>query len=64
MTPNASGQQVIADSQSYEYPLGSGVQTTKVARKFADLGAPPITIADLGDGKQAIQLLQDAGLLD
>jgi iron(III) transport system substrate-binding protein len=58
------GSRSSLDSQSYEYPLGSGVQTTKVARKFADLGAPTITIADLGDGKQAIQLLQDAGLLD
>lgn len=61
---SATGQNVIANSQSYEYPLGSGVQTTKVLRTFAELGPPPITIADLGDGKQAIQLMQDDGLLD
>jgi iron(III) transport system substrate-binding protein len=59
-----SGQTVIANSESYEYPLGSGVQTTKVARKFSSLGAPPITIADLGDGQQAITMMQQAGLLE
>ncbi len=59
-----SGQTVIANSESYEYPLGSGVQTTKVDRKFSSFGTPTITIADLGDGKQAITMMQDAGLLE
>ncbi|MCU1390178.1 MAG: extracellular solute-binding protein family 1 [Ilumatobacteraceae bacterium] len=58
-----AGQRIIADSESYEYPLGSGVQTTKDLRPFADFGQSPMSIADLGDGKQALQLLQQVGLL-
>lgn len=61
---SAAGQKVIADSESYEYPLGSGVQTTKVDRAFSTFGTPTITIADLGDGKQAITLMREAGLLE
>ena len=61
---SAPGQKIIANGESYEYPLGSGVRTTKVAHKFSDFGPPTITIADLGDGMQAISLLQEAGLLE
>ncbi len=56
-------QQIIGTSKSYEYPLGSAVQTSQPLRPFADLGKSPMTIADLGDGKQALQMLQQAGLL-
>lgn len=61
MGPDA--QQIIAASQSYEYPLGSGVQAMRDLRPFSELGTSPMTIADLGDGKLALQLLQQAGLL-
>lgn len=55
-------QTIIATSQSYEYPLAAGVQNTKVSQPLAQVGtmASP---GELGDGKQALQLLQDAGLL-
>ena len=58
-----SGQHIIATSKSYEYPLGSGVQTAQPLRPFAELGQSPMTIADLGDGKAALELLQQVGLL-
>ena len=60
------GQEIIAqasgDEQSYEYPLASGVTTTASETPFAQLQPFPITIAELGDGQQAINLLQQAGL--
>jgi iron(III) transport system substrate-binding protein len=58
-----TAQRIIADSQSYEYPLAAGVTTSKPLRPLADFGPPVISIADLGDGRQALQLLQQVGLL-
>ncbi|GAA1878541.1 extracellular solute-binding protein [Streptantibioticus ferralitis] len=55
-------QQIIANSHSYEYPLAAGVQNTKVDRPLKDVGAV-VPASDLGDGKQALQLLQSVGLL-
>ena len=60
---SAKAQQIIGTSKSYEYPLGSGVSTSQPLRTFAEFGPSPVTIADLGDGKQALQLLQQVGLL-
>jgi iron(III) transport system substrate-binding protein len=57
------GQQIIAHSISYEYPLDDGVTTTAPETPFADLQPSPISIADLGDGSTAISLLRKAGLL-
>jgi iron(III) transport system substrate-binding protein len=57
------GQDIIAHSISYEYPLDDGVQTTAPETPFSQLKPAPITIADLGDGSTAIALLQKAGLL-
>jgi iron(III) transport system substrate-binding protein len=57
------GQQIIAHSISYEYPLDDGVTTTAPETPFADLQPYPISIADLGDGSAAISLLRQAGLL-
>jgi iron(III) transport system substrate-binding protein len=60
------GQEIIArasgDEQSYEYPLVSGVTTSASETPFAQLQPYPITIAELGNGQQAINLLQQAGL--
>ena len=58
-----SGQDIIAHSISYEYPLGDGVTTAAPETPFADLQPYPISIADLGDGSTAIALLRQAGLL-
>ncbi|MGH9017087.1 MAG: extracellular solute-binding protein [Acidimicrobiales bacterium] len=57
------GQEIIARSQSYEYPLGSGVTSAKGLRPFASLRPAPLSISELGDGATAIALLQKVQLL-
>lgn len=55
-------QQIIATSESYEYPLVAGIADTRITRALAAAG-PVDPAADLGDGAQALQLLQSVGLL-
>jgi iron(III) transport system substrate-binding protein len=61
------GEEIIGraagNEQSYEYPLGSGVTTSAPETPFDQLAPNSITIADLGDGSAAINLLRQAGLL-
>lgn len=57
------GQEIIAHSISFEYPLDDGVQTTAPETPFGHLQPNSISIADLGDGSAAISLLRQAGLL-
>jgi iron(III) transport system substrate-binding protein len=57
------GQEIIAHSESYEYPLGSGVTTAQGLRPFDTLQPAPVSIAELGDGSAAIALLQKVQLL-
>ncbi len=57
------GQEIIAHSISYEYPIASGVTTVQPETPFDLLQPNSITIPELGDGSQAISLLQQAGLL-
>jgi iron(III) transport system substrate-binding protein len=57
------GQEIIAHSDSYEYPLGSGVETAQPLLPFDQLQPAPLTISELGDGSRAIALEQQAGLL-
>jgi iron(III) transport system substrate-binding protein len=57
------GQEIIAHSISFEYPLDDGVQTTAPETPFSQLQPNPITIAELGDGSTAIALLRKAGML-
>ena len=57
------GQEIIARSTSYEYPIASGVTTAQPETPFADLQPNSITIPELGDGSTAISLMQQAGLL-
>ena len=57
------GQEIIANSISFEYPLDDGVTTTAPETPFSQLQPNPITISDLGDGSAAISLLRQAGLL-
>lgn len=56
-------QRIIADSKSWEYPLRPGVAPPAGLHQFAGLTPAPLTSADLGDGAQALDLLQQAGLL-
>ena len=56
------GQEIIGHSQSWEYPIASGVTLTGET-PFAQLQPNSITIAQLGTGAEAIKLLQEAQLL-
>jgi iron(III) transport system substrate-binding protein len=57
------GQEIIAHSISFEYPIASGVSTAAPETPFDELQPNPITIPELGDGSTAIALLRKAGLL-
>ena len=57
------GQEIIAHSISFEYPIASGVSTTAPETPFDQLQPNPITIPELGDGSTAIELLRKSGLL-
>jgi iron(III) transport system substrate-binding protein len=56
------GQEILARSDSFEYPLGSGVTTAQRLQPFDTLQPAPLTIAELGDGSSATALLQQAQL--
>ena len=60
---SSAGQETIAHSNSYEYPLRSGVAPAPGMRPFAQLRPAPLTPAELGDGSQALALEQKLGLL-
>jgi iron(III) transport system substrate-binding protein len=57
------GQEVIAHSHSYEYPLRPGVRPSPLLRPFAQLKPAAITLSDLGDGGAPLELEQKLGLL-
>jgi iron(III) transport system substrate-binding protein len=57
------GQEIIAHSISFEYPIDDGVTTAAPETPFDQLQPNPITIPQLGDGSTAIALLRKAGLL-
>jgi iron(III) transport system substrate-binding protein len=56
-------QTIIATSESYEYPLGSGIVTGQPLRPLDQLRPPALTVDDLGDGRAALAMLQKSGLL-
>ncbi len=58
-----AGQEIIAHSISFEYPLASGVATVQPETPFSQLQPNSITIPELGTGSPAIALLHEAGLL-
>jgi iron(III) transport system substrate-binding protein len=58
-----TGQEIIAHSESYEYPVASGVTTAQPETPFDQLQPNSITIPQLGTGAEAIELLQEAQLL-
>jgi iron(III) transport system substrate-binding protein len=63
---SAQAQQIIASpakSISFEYPIASGVTTQAGETPLNQLQPYPITIADLGTGTTAIDLMRQAGLL-
>ena len=60
---NRTGQETIAHSHSYEYPLRPGVSPAPGLRPFDQLEPASLTPAELGDGSQALALEQKLGLL-
>ncbi len=60
---SAQGQEIIAHSESFEYPIASGVSSAQSETPFADLEPINITVPELGDGSNAIALLKQSGLL-
>jgi iron(III) transport system substrate-binding protein len=58
-----TGQSIIAKSDSFEYPIGSGAVTAQPIPAFSSLHPNSLTVAQLGDGQVAIKLLQQAQLL-
>ncbi len=60
---SVQGQQILAHSDSFEYPIASGVTTSQPETPFDQLQPNAITIEELGTGAEAIRLLQEAQLL-
>jgi len=58
-----TGQETIARSHSYEYPLRPGIAPYPGLRPFDQLQPASLTPAELGDGSQALALEQKLGLL-
>ena len=58
-----TGQETIAHSHSYEYPLRPGVAPAPGLRPLASLHSNSLTPAELGDGSAALALEQKLGLL-
>jgi iron(III) transport system substrate-binding protein len=56
-------QTIIATSESYEYPLRPGVVNHKVIRPLGSIVPARVTATQLGDGKAALEMLQQVGLL-
>jgi iron(III) transport system substrate-binding protein len=60
---SAQGQAIIANSDSFEYPLRPGVAAAPaLTPAFTQLSPASNTIADLGDGSLPLSLLQQAQL--
>ena len=57
------GQEILAHDDSFEYPLGSGVVTAQRLRPFASLRPAGLSVANLGDGAEAVSLLHQAQVL-
>jgi iron(III) transport system substrate-binding protein len=60
---SARGQEILAHSRSYEYPLRPGVAASAALPPLASLHAAASSPAELGDGAQALALEQKLGLL-
>jgi iron(III) transport system substrate-binding protein len=57
-----AGQHVLAGSDSWEYPIGSGV-TNPALPPLAQAKPKNFSLRQIGDGSHAVALLQQAGLL-
>lgn len=57
-----AGQEVLA-KVSAEYPLRPGVTSSRPLKPLSELEPPAITVAQLGDGQNALELEQEVNLL-
>lgn len=55
------GQEIIAKSDSFEYPLDHGLKPAAAETPFAQLQPHAVSITQLGDGSVARSLLREAG---
>jgi iron(III) transport system substrate-binding protein len=60
---SAEGQEAIAHSHSYEYPLRPGVAAAPGLLPLSQVHPAPLTPAELGDGGATLALEQELGLL-
>jgi iron(III) transport system substrate-binding protein len=60
---SAAGQTILANSDSFEYPIGAHVAANPELPPFAQLQPNSFSVADLGTGADAKTLLQEAQLL-
>ncbi|HEY6538247.1 MAG TPA: extracellular solute-binding protein [Candidatus Dormibacteraeota bacterium] len=57
------GQRILANSPSFEYPLRPGVAAAPALRPLASLRPAEVSVAQLGDGAEAVALLHQVQLL-
>jgi iron(III) transport system substrate-binding protein len=60
---SSAGQGVMVGSDSFEYPLRPGVASPPGLVPFDELQPASVTVADLGDGSEALRLLQQVQLV-
>jgi iron(III) transport system substrate-binding protein len=60
---SAEGQRIIADSDSFEYPLRHGIAASPEMTPLDELHPADFTPAQLGTGQEGERLLQQAGVL-
>ena len=58
-----AGQEALARDKTYEYPVATGVAADPTLSPWSGLQPDPITPAQLGNGLEAVTLLQQSGLL-
>lgn len=58
-----TGQRALAASNDFEYPLNAGVPANAKLKPLKELGLPETVLADVGNGRQVVKLLQQVGLL-
>jgi iron(III) transport system substrate-binding protein len=57
------GQNAMVAAGDWEYPLNAGAKVPEGLKPFDQLDPPDVSPAELGDGQEAIKLIQQAGLL-
>jgi iron(III) transport system substrate-binding protein len=57
------GQRELATSDDFEYPLNPAVPANAKLRPLDQLDAPKVDLTRVGDSKQTVRLMQDAGLI-